>query len=502
MKSRVHPKYKTRYRVTNWADYDRALVNRGDLTVWITPEAIDAWNAKASGLRGAPRKYSDLAIESALTIRLIFHLPLRQAEGFLRSLLDLMDLSLEAPDHTTLSRRGSTLKVNLGVLQSGKPMHLIIDSTGLSMVGEGEWAAAKHGGGGKRGWRKLHLGVEALVHKECARRHQERQSSRSSIGPVDSRSMNSRVHPKYKTRYRVTNWSSYDRALVQRGDITLWITPEAIKAWKPKASHRRGAPRKYSNLAIETVLTLRLVFQLPLRQAEGFLRSLLELMDLNLGAPDHTTLSRRSKDLRVTLGLTAPKKPIHLIIDSTGLSIVGEGEWAAAKHGERGKRGWRKLHLGVDQAGVIQAQILTDSASDDGRTGVKIIKKAKGKLRSVTGDAAYDTVAIYKLAELHGTKVVIPPARSASVSKRGTRSAERDRTIRRVHKLGRREWKKRSGYHRQGTVENAFFRYKTMLGGRLHARGLAAQKAEVAIACKVLNRMLELGRPRSMPVAR
>ncbi|MFT5200623.1 MAG: hypothetical protein ACI87O_003307, partial [Planctomycetota bacterium] len=136
------------------------------------------------------------------------------------------------------------------------------------------------------------------------------------------------------------------------------------------------------------------------------------------------------------------------------------------------------------------------------KTGIDIIKKTKGKLSSVTGDAAYDTVAIYNQACSRGAKVVVPPTRSASVSKRGPRSAERDRTIRKVNKLGRREWKKRSGYHRQGTVENAFFRYKSMLGDRLHARGLAAQKTEVVIACKVLNQMLDLGRPTSVAIAR
>jgi hypothetical protein len=241
---------------------------------------------------------------------------------------------------------------------------------------------------------------------------------------------------------------------------------------------------------------------LPLRQAEGFLRSLLELMDLSLEAPHHTTLSRRSKDLRVDLGLTTSQAHMHLIIDSTGLSIVGEGEWAAAKHGERGKRGWQKLHIGVDQAGQIQAQILTDSSGDDAKTGIEIIKRTMGKLASVTGDAAYDTLAIYNRAGSRGAKVVVPPTRSASATKRGARSAERDRTIRKVEKLGRKEWKKRSGYHRQGTVENAFFRYKSMLGDRLHARGLAAQKAEVTIACNVLNRMLDLGRPKSVVIAR
>jgi hypothetical protein len=252
---------------------------------------------------------------------------------------------------------------------------------------------------------------------------------------VDHWHMNSRVHPKYKTRYRVTNWAEYDKALVQRGDITLWITPEAIMAWKPRTARRRDAPRKYSNLAVETALTLRAVFRLPLRQAEGFLRSLLNLMGIILEAPDHTTLSRRSKELKLKLPLAHCKRPFNLIIDSTGLSIVGDGEWAGA---------------------------------------------------------------IYKQAVSRGAKVVVPPTRSASVSKRGLSSAERDRTIRRVEQLGRREWKKRSGYHRQGTLENAFFRYKSML----HAWGLAAQRTEVAVACRVLNRRLQIGRPRSVALAR
>lgn len=314
--------------------------------------------------------------------------------------------------------------------------------------------------------------------------------------------MKSRVHPKYKTKYRVTNWAEYDRALVERGDITLWVTPGAIRAWTARRSGRRGAPRKYSDLAIETALTLRLIFRLPLRQAEGFLQSMLDLMDLSLEAPDHTTLSRRSKSLNAKLVPIVSMKPVHLIIDSTGLSIVGEGEWAAAKHGGRGKRGWRKLHLGVDRAGMIRAQVLTDSSSDDARTGLKVIKKTSGKLASVTGDAAYDTVAIYNQASSRGARVVVPPTRTASVAGGKPRSEERDNTIRRVAKIGRKRWKKESGYHRQGTVENAFFRYKSMLGDKLHARGLAAQKTEVAIGCKILNRLLGLGRSRSRANAR
>jgi hypothetical protein len=113
-------------------------------------------------------------------------------------------------------------------------------------------------------------------------------------------------------------------------------------------------------------------------------------------------MSRRSAKLRIKLGAVQPKGPMHLIIDSSGLSIVGEGEWASAKHGRRGKRGWRKLHLGVDSDGQIVTQVLTDSGGDDAKTGLAIIKTTKGKLASVTADAAYDTIAIYKSAKSRG----------------------------------------------------------------------------------------------------
>ena len=309
--------------------------------------------------------------------------------------------------------------------------------------------------------------------------------------------MKSRVHPTYKTRYRIDNWAEYDRSLVERGDITVWISEDAIDAWKPRPSRKRGGQKRYSDLAIETALTLRTVFNLPLRQTEGFLRSLLDLMDIDLEAPDHTTLSRRSKHLDVQLRRHRTNKAVHLIVDSTGLAIVGEGEWAAAKHGKKGKRGWRKLHIGVDRAGMIVAQVLTDSNVDDANTGVDLIKQVEGELASITGDAAYDTAAIYNAALKLGAKMVVPPTRKAVVSGRRQRATARDRTIRKVKKLGRRQWKKVSGYHRQGTVENAFFRFKSIIGGRLRARHPKSQRAEALLACNVLNRMFELGRPVS-----
>ena len=109
--------------------------------------------------------------------------------------------------------------------------------------------------------------------------------------------MKSKVHPTYKTKYRVANWPAYNQALVRRGDVTVWLSSEAIAAWTPRRSGRRGGQRRYSDLAIETALTLRLLYHLPLRQAEGFLHALFGMMRLDLSAPDYTTLSRRSQHL-------------------------------------------------------------------------------------------------------------------------------------------------------------------------------------------------------------
>ena len=261
---------------------------------------------------------------------------------------------------------------------------------------------------------------------------------------------------------------------------------DAIASWKPAPTGRRGAQRKFSDHAIETALTLRLVFKLPLRQAEGFLRSVLSLMALDLEAPDHTTLSRRSQNLSIQLARVSRKEPIDLIVDSTGLSIVGEGEWAAAKHGGRGRRGWKKLHLGVDRTGVIVAQTLTHGSADDAKAALDLIDEVKDDMASFTADAAYDTLAIYDASAARNAIVVVPPRKTATRSKR---SRARDRTVRRVRKVGRRRWKKESGYHQQARVENTFFRYKSIIGDRLRARHPKSQEAEALIACNILNQI-------------
>ena len=221
------------------------------------------------------------------------------------------------------------------------------------------------------------------------------------------------------------------------------------------------------------------------------------MMSIELSAPDHTTLSRRGQHLALTLRRVPTGEGVHLIIDSTGLSMVGEGEWAAAKYGGRGTRGWKKLHLGVDAAGVIRAHALTEATVADATTAIDLIAALDGDLASVTADAAYDTVAFYDTAGARGANVVVPPPKTASVSRRRPRSGARDRTIRTVKQIGRRRWKKVSGYHRQARAENAFFRYRSIIGEALRARSPGGQAAETLLACNILNQMTELGRPQS-----
>ena len=313
--------------------------------------------------------------------------------------------------------------------------------------------------------------------------------------------MKSRVHPKYKTKYRVENWRRYERALVRRGDVTLWLSAEARDSWRPSPSGRPGGQQRFSDLAIETALTLRLVFRLPLRQAEGFLRSVLSLMEVDLEAPDHTTLSRRSRDLNVEVQRIPAEAPIHLIVDSAGLSVVGEREWAAAKHGGRGHRGWKKLHLGVDQSGMIVAQTLTEATVADATAGIGLIEALDGDIARVTADAAYDTIAFYDTATARGATVVVPPDKTARVSRRRPRSRARDRTIKKM-KIGRRRWKYGGWLSSAGARRNAFFRYKSIIGDRLRARSRGGQVTEAAVACNVLNQMTELGRPESHSIGR
>ena len=190
-------------------------------------------------------------------------------------------------------------------------------------------------------------------------------------------------------------------------------------------------------------------------------------------------------------------------MDSTGLEIVGQGQWAAAKHGGKGIRGWRKLHVGVDETGVIVAEQLTDSATDDATVVPKLLDQVGADVERFTGDGAYDCWAVYEALVPGGTTVVTPPSKTAVESGRDSPAGRaRDAAVTRVREVGRRQWKKETGYHRQARAENTFFRYKRLLGGRLRAREPDGQRVEVRLSCNVLNTMLELGAAKSYSIGR
>ena len=330
--------------------------------------------------------------------------------------------------------------------------------------------------------------------------------ARDTVDQVMAARTTSKVTPKYETKYRVKNWPAYEACLRKRGDITVWFDEAAVDGWKPRPSDRPGGQRKYSDLAIVTALTLRVVFHLALRQTEGFVSSLIRIMGLDLETPDHTTLSRRNSKVDVPPIAKMRDGPIHLVIDSTGLKMVGDGEWHAHRHKTSNKRrSWRKLHLGVDSDGFIVASELTDSGVDDSSVGVIMIKENKASIRRFTADGAYDTTAIYEALATVGLPeiaIVIPPRKTASPSKPADDVlGQRDAAIARIAEVGRRQWRKESGARQQARAENGMSRHKRIIGAALRARKFETQKREAKIAVNVLNRMTKLEMPDSVAVA-
>src|ERR687893_1109445 len=310
-----------------------------------------------------------------------------------------------------------------------------------------------------------------------------------------------RRHKIPKARYKVTNWPEYDRALQQRGSLTVWVTAEALAAWHPPKSGRRGRSCEYSDVAIETGHLLRLAFGRPWRQTEGLLRSLATLLGVGIGIPDHTTFSRRSPGLALAGSLAQAQRtgPVHVVIDATGLKVYGAGEWLAETHGERGKRMWRKLHLAVDPtSGEILASELTTTEEGDASQVGPLLDRIHGPIASVTADGAYDGEPVYRaVAERQPdppAAVVVPPRVTAVASPTaGTTPSQRDRHLRMIEDRGRMGWQKAVGYGRRSLGETAVFRYKAIIGRGLRARTLPAQKTEARVACSVLNRMTSLG---------
>jgi IS5 family transposase len=306
-----------------------------------------------------------------------------------------------------------------------------------------------------------------------------------------------------KQRYRITNWAEYNRSLIERGSVTIWIDDDAAKKWlAPKEKGVNGRPKTYSDEAILIALTLRMVFKLPLRALEGFLKSLIILMHVALPVPSYSQISRRAGHLGKELRRLSRKRPTDVVFDSTGLKVYGEGEWKVRTHGTSKRRTWRKLHLAIDpRSGEILVAELTDNSRGDAQVAEGMMDKVHGNVQRVYGDGAYDSHDLRKKIAAKKAEPKIPPPRNAvpgDPADEATR--KRNEAISAIRALGgdddaRALWKKLERYHTRSLVETTMFRFKTIFGGDLRSRTWENQRIEAYVKCLVLNKMTKLGMP-------
>jgi hypothetical protein len=307
-----------------------------------------------------------------------------------------------------------------------------------------------------------------------------------------------------KSTYRVTNWKDYNKALVQRGSLTVWIDQEALDAWHHQGPSRWGARFTYSDLAIQCLLTLRAVFHLPLRATQGMANSIFELMGLGLEVPHYSTLCRRAATTRVDLPRRA-EGPLHLVIDSTGLKVHGEGEWKVRQHGYSKRRTWRKLHLAIDPGShEIVAAMMTEPGVTDAEAVPSLLAQVDHPITGVGADGADDQEGVYRAVSDRGAEAVIPPRKDAKIKIHGNTKGDphpRDVNLRAIRRQGRKRWKQESGYHRRSLAETGMGRIKGIFGAVLRSRDWLRQATEMGVRCRALNLMTHLGMPVSVKLA-
>ena len=313
-----------------------------------------------------------------------------------------------------------------------------------------------------------------------------------------------RRHKIGKQKHRVTNWSDYNESLRRRGDLTIWVSEEIQDSWSAPPRTSPGGQQTYSDLAITLCLSLRVVYSLALRQTQGLMRSVAALMSLDIAVPDFSTLSRRGKSLELpTAERRRPShEPVHLVVDSTGLKVFGEGEWLENKHKIKAKRKrWRKLHLGLDLvSGEIVCSDLTTDDIGDPTALAGLLDQIDSPVARFIADGAYDgapsrDLLTTRLGET--VEIIIPPPKTAVASSlAGQAPSVRDRHIAEIETSGRMGWQVSTGYNQRSRVETQMGRWKAVVGPKLRARTFENQKTEARIGVRVLNRMTELGRPK------
>jgi IS5 family transposase len=308
-----------------------------------------------------------------------------------------------------------------------------------------------------------------------------------------------------KTQYRIRNWSEYNAALKQRGSLTFWVSEEVLEQWlEPEKTGNRGASRTYSDRAIEVMATLKALYQWAGRQIEGFMRSIFKLLNISLAVPEHSTLSRRMKTLEIDIPVHRTDRARHVVIDSTGVKVYGEGEWQTRQHGVSKRRTWRKLHLALDEAtGEILAVVASDNSTADCEVVSMLLEQIEDAIEQVSADGAYDTRTCYEEIGERGAKAVIPPRKGAKIWVHGNTKAQRhqrDENLRQIRRKGRKLWKQDAQYHRRSIAETGMYRFKTTFGERLSSRNFDSQATEMFVKCVALNKMIQLCKPDSYAV--
>ena len=296
--------------------------------------------------------------------------------------------------------------------------------------------------------------------------------------------------------YKTTNWADYNAALKRRGSLTIWFDPEMN--WDGIPSGKRGRSQTFSDAAIQTCLTMKVLFGMALRQTTGFMESLLRLTGLDWDVPDFSTICRRQRTLAVSIPYRGSKGPLHLLIDSTGIKVEGEGEWNARKHGGPKRRVWRKIHIGIDEQTLeIRAVEITGSNTGDAPMLPHLLNQIPRdqEIGSVTADGDYDTRRCHNAIADRGASAVIPPRKNAQPWKPTTAGTiARNDALRASKYLGRALWRNWSGYHRRSRVETKMHCVK-LLGQSLMARDFERQVAEVQVRVAILNGYSALGTP-------
>jgi hypothetical protein len=319
---------------------------------------------------------------------------------------------------------------------------------------------------------------------------------------------------KHTTKETKRNWSDYNKKLIRNGRINFWFDAEYLQNWyytSPVQDKKlkRGRQFTYAADAIKLCNIVRFVYHQPLRQTEGLVGSILDMLSPGLESPCYTQICRRMDGLDPVIKKKLEKagesgEIINVIFDSSGLKVYGEGEWKVRKFGYSKRRTWRKIHIGIDSdTQGIETVELTENDIDDAQMAEVMIDRLPESVKTIVGDGGYDDKRIYNKAYVRGMRVLIPPDKNAKINhkkylkdnpgiklrNRILADIEIDVLIEGItHEEARKKWKIDNNYHQRSKVETSFYRLKTRLGDKLSSRIFAKQRIEAVIKCQILNK--------------